>query len=273
MKRIVIGLIVAIVLLVAIDFAAASAAEYQVSAKMREQLALPDDPAVKINGFPFLTQAFAGDYSRVDVEANYLNVGKMENLGVRTQLFHVRVPFSQVISGSVRSIRVDNAEGTVRIMKDDLMRQMSQVTPITKLTVSPVDDGALDAALADSANATPGSSVTGINPDSAVRLAGVVSFLGQKWNVQVIAVLNLAGNQIQITPRDIRIGSGAEAAQLPQLVQTQLRKLFTVKIDPGVLPFSVTPTRLRAVPDALEISGVAHDVVLGSPTQSSTSSN
>ncbi|WP_028938368.1 LmeA family phospholipid-binding protein [Pseudonocardia spinosispora] len=273
MKRIVIGLIVAIVLLVAVDFAAASAAEYQVSAKMREQLALPDDPAVKINGFPFLTQAFAGDYSRVDVEANYLAIGKMENLGIRTQLFHVRVPFSQVISGSVRSIRVDNAEGTVRIMKDDLMRQMSQVTPITKLTVSPVDDGALDAALADSGKATPGSSVTGINPDSAVRLGGVVSFLGQKMNVQVIAVLNLAGNQIQITPRDIRIGSGAEAAQLPQLVQTQLRKLFTVKVDPGVLPFSVTPTRLRAVPDALEISGVAHDVVLGSPTQPTTSTS
>ncbi|MDT7637383.1 MAG: hypothetical protein QOC83_1671, partial [Pseudonocardiales bacterium] len=34
MKKIIIGLIVAIVLLVAVDFAAASAAEYQVSTRM-----------------------------------------------------------------------------------------------------------------------------------------------------------------------------------------------------------------------------------------------
>lgn len=270
MKRIVIGLIVAIVLLVAVDFAAASAAEYQVSAKMRAQLALPDDPAVKINGFPFLVQAFAGDYKRVDVEADYLNVGAMNNVGVRAELYHVRVPFSQVIGGSVHNVHVDNAEGTVRITQVDLMKQMSQVTNISKLKISPVDDGALDAALADSGKAAPGSSVTGVNPDSAVRLAGVVTFLGQKMNVQVIAVLNLAGGQIQITPRDIRIGSGSDAAKLPQLVQTQLRKLFTVKIDPGLLPFAVTPTRLRAVPEALEISGVAQDVVLGASKQSVT---
>jgi hypothetical protein len=267
MKRIVIGLIVAIVLLVAVDFVAASAAEYQVSMKMREQLALPTDPAVKINGFPFLAQALSGDYKRVDVEAERLTVGPLHNVGVRAALYHVRVPFSQVISGSVDELKVDDAQGSVVITKEDLIKQMPMVS---KLSIGPVDDGALAAALADSASAVPGSSVTGISPDSAVRMVATTSFLGQKMNVSVIAVMELAGRQVQISPRDIRLGSGPDGAKLPQVVQSALREMFTVRLDPGTLPFAVTPTRLRAVDDALEVSGVAHDVVVASPTSAAT---
>jgi hypothetical protein len=260
MKKIIIGLIVTIVLLVAIDFAAASAAEYQVSTRMREQLSLPDDPAVKINGFPFLAQAVAGDYRKVDVSADRVVVGQLKEVGVRAELYHVRVPFGQVLSGTP-SIHVDDAQGSLLITKDDLIKQFPGVT---KLTVQPIDYGALDGALQDSANAAPGSTVTGFTPDQAVRLIGTMSVLGQKMDVSVIAVLQLAGRQIQISPRDIRVGSGAAAAKLPQVMQTGLRSLFTVRIDPGTLPFAVTPTTLQAVDNGLLISGVAHDLVISS---------
>jgi len=112
--------------------------------------------------------------------------------------------------------------------------------------------------------AAAGSTVTGIVPDQAVRLVGTMSVLGQKMDVSVIAVLQLAGRQIQISPRDIRVGSGAAATKLPQVVQTGLRSLFTVRIDPGTLPFAVTPTTLQAVDNGLLISGVAHDLVISS---------
>ncbi|HEY4007520.1 MAG TPA: DUF2993 domain-containing protein [Pseudonocardia sp.] len=262
MKRIVIGVIVAIVLLVAIDFVAASAAEYEVSTKMRTQLALPDDPAVKINGFPFLVQALTGDYKQVDVEAERVVVGPLNNVGVRAQLYHVKVPFSQVLSGSVHTIQIASAQGSLLVTKDDLIKRLPGVT---KLAIQPVDDGMLDSAMADSDLATEGSTVTGINPDSAVRMVGTMSIFGQKMDVSVIAVLQMSGRQVQISPRDIRVGSGAAAAKLPQVMQTGLRNMFTLRIDPGTLPFSVVPTRLRAVSDALELSGETRDVVLNGP--------
>lgn len=261
MKRIVIGLVVAIVLLVAADFASASAAEYQVATRMREQLALPDTPAVKINGFPFITQALAGDYRQIDVSAERLTVGPLRAVGVRTELYHVRAPLGELLGGSLRTIRVDDAKGTVQITKDDLMRQMPGVT---KLAVGPVDQGALDAALANSSAAAPGSSVDGITPDQAVRMVATTSVLGQKTEVSAIAVLQLVGRQIQISPRDIRIGTGSQAKQLPAAAQSALRGMFTVKLDPGTLPFEVRPTSLRAVDSALEVSGVAHDLVISS---------
>jgi hypothetical protein len=263
MKRIVIGLIVAIVLLVAADFAAASAAEYQVSNRMREQLALPDEPAVKINGFPFIAQAIAGDFRKVDVSADRLSIGPLHEVGVRAELYHVRMSLAEALSGTLRSIHVDDAEGSVLITKEDLMRQFPGVT---KLAIQPVDAGALDAALADSAKAAPGSSVTGISPDQAVRLVATTPILGQKTEVSVIATLQLVGRQIQITPRDIRVGSGSEAARLPQVVQAGLRGMFTVRVDPGTLPFAVKPTSLRAVDSALEVSGIAHDLDISSGT-------
>lgn len=210
MKRLVIGLVAAIVLLVAVDYAAAATAEYQVSSRLRQQLALPDDPAVKINGFPFLTQALGGDYQRVEVSADRLTVGQMNNVGVRAQLYHVRLPLGEVLSGTLRSIHIDDLQGTVQVTDEDLRRQLRGVT---KLKVQPVDPGALDAALANSKDAMPGSSVTGITPDQAVRLVATTDVLGQKTEVSVIAVLQLAGRQIQISPRDIRLGSGPAATR------------------------------------------------------------
>jgi hypothetical protein len=99
-------------------------------------------------------------------------------------------------------------------------------------------------------------------------MVATTEVFGQKLKVSVIAVLQLAGRQIQISPRDIRLGSGPGAAALPSVMQAGLRQMFTLKIDPGTLPFQVVPTRLRAVDNALEVSGVAHDlnITAGTPT-------
>ena len=260
MKRLVIGILVAVVLLVAIDFAAASTAEYQVSSRVREQLALPDDPAVKINGFPFLVQALTGDYKKVDVSADNLTVGQLHEVGMRAELYHVRLPVNQLVGGSP-DIHVDDAQGSLLITRQDLINLMPGVT---KLTIGPVDYGALDATLADSSEAMPGSSTTGLSPDQSVRMVASTSVLGQKLDVSVIAALQLAGRQIQLSPRDIRIGSGPDAARLPSFMQNGLRELFTLRLDPGQLPFAVTPTKLQAVDNGLLISGVAHDMVIAS---------
>jgi hypothetical protein len=270
MKRIVITVIVAVALLVGVDFAAASVAEYQVSTKMQEQLGLPSEPDVRINGFPFLTQALAGDYAKVDVWAEKVDVGQLHDVGVHALLYHVKVPVQAVLSGSVRGLRVDSAEGSVLITKEDL----ANLLPGTKkLKVDPVNDGTLDEARQGAGNAAPGSTLAGLDPDKAVKLTGSITVAGQPVNATVIAALEMSGNQVQISPRDIRVGNGAAVQELPRPVQVALRQAFTLRIDPGRLPFGVTPTRLRAVDNALEVTGSATNVIVGDPTDSAPSSD
>jgi hypothetical protein len=91
-----------------------------------------------------------------------------------------------------------------------------------------------------------------------------VTVLGKKQSVALIAVVQLTDGQIQVVPRDVRLGD-ANAQPLPVAVQRVLSRLFTVRIAPGALPLQVTPTKVKATGGALEISGIAHDLVLGAP--------
>lgn len=255
MRRLVIALLVLAGVLVAVDFGAAAMAESAVSRQMRGQLGLADDPSVRINGFPFLTQALSGRYSSVDVAASRIAVGELQELDVRAQLRDVVAPLSMLLGSGPKSLDVSEAEGTVRIPAADVERLLPGVTD---LRIDPIDARALQDAVEDGGEA----SLTEIDPDSAARLVGTASLLGQEAEVSVIAVLELAQGQAQIVPRDVRLG-GDDAPALPAAVQRAVEDLFTVRIDPGSLPLQVTPTALEATGGALEVSGAAQDLTLG----------
>jgi hypothetical protein len=240
-KKAAIVLIVLVGLLVAADFGTAAAAEYQVSKRLRSHLSLPDDPAVRINGFPFLLQAFSGDYRDVDVNADGVTVARLRNLGVEATLHHVRVPFADLVSGSVQSVRIDEVVGRVRVRAAELQ----QLIAVEDLRVEKVTDRDRNAA---------GQAV----PSNAVKLGGITDILGQRTSVVVIASLELAGGQVQIQAHTVQVNGQTLA---PAIEQAVLR-LFTVRLDPGTLPFSVTPTAVRADNGALIVEGTARDVVL-----------
>nr|WP_239028718.1 DUF2993 domain-containing protein [Pseudonocardia acidicola] len=253
----VIALLVLVGVLLAVDYGAAAAAESAVSKQMRQQLGLADDPSVRINGFPFLTQAISGDYSSVDITADRIRIGQLQDVQVRSQLRDVQAPLSELLGSGPRTLRVQNAEGTLRISADDLAR----LSGVDKLQIQNIDEQALQQAVKDGGD----TSLASIDPDSAARLVGTTRVLGQDMQVSVIAVLQLSGRQIQVVPRDIRVGQPGSATPqaLPPPVQTALRAMFTVQLDPGKLPLNVTATRLRARDGTLEISGFATGLVLG----------
>lgn len=241
MKKAAIVLVVMIGLLVAADFGAAAIAEYQVAKRLRGNLNLPEDPAVRINGFPFLLQAFAGDYRDVDVSADGVAVARLRDLGVEATLHHARVPFSDLVSGSVRTVRIDEVVGRVRVRTAEL----KQLINVEDLAVDKVSDRDRTAA---------GRPV----PGNAVKLAGTVDLLGQRTAVTVTASLELVGGQVQIQAHTVRV----DGQTLPAAVEQTVLRLFTVRLDPGALPFNVTPTAVRADVGALIIEGTARDVVL-----------
>lgn len=254
MRRVLIVLLVVAGLLVGADFGAAALAESAVARQMREQVGLVDDPSVRINGFPFLTQAISGHYGSVDVDAQHITVGKLTDVDVTVQLRDVDAPLSMLLGSGQKTLQVGEAEGTVAISAKDLQK----LTPgIDDLRVDTLDAQALKDAVADGSD----PSVAELDPEKSARLVGTVSLLGIKTEVSVIASLELVDGIAKIVPRDVQVGG----TKLP-LSGTDERKLlkqFALDVNPGTLPFKVDPTGLKAVDNTLEVSGTAENLTLG----------
>jgi hypothetical protein len=268
MRRLVIAVLVLAGLLVAADFGAAALAESAVSRQMRAQLGLADDPAVRVNGFPFLTQAVAGEYPSVDVDANRISVGALRELSVSAQLRDVEAPLSMLLGSGEKTLRVREVEGTVRVPAGDVERL---VPDIADLRIETLDRAALEQLAQDDdapelADLDPERTVrlvgTGTLPQLPVALPGLSG--GDEVEVTVIASLELADGRIRIVPRDVQLGGAAQdLPNIPSSLQRGFSERFAVPIDPGALPLEVTPTDVRAVNGQLEVSGKARDVVLG----------
>jgi hypothetical protein len=252
-RRTLAVVIVLVALLVGADYAAAALTESAVSRQMRTELNLVDDPSVRINGFPFLTQAVAGRYRSVDVTADHVPVGPLRDVQMRTQLRDVTAPLSQLLGGS-RTVAVREVEGTVRIGAPDIERLLPGVD---KLYIDGIDANGLQKAVDDGAD----RALLQVDPATAARLGGTVNVLGTQQQVNIIAELQLAAGQAQIVPRDIRLGDAT--TELPAPVRRVLNDQFTLRLNPGGLPLQVTPTRLRATNGGLEISGLTGRLVFG----------
>lgn len=241
-KKAAIVLVVLLGLLVVADFSAAAMAEYQVSKRLREHLELQDDPSVRINGFPFTLQAFDGDYREIEVTADRVTVARLRDIGVEATLRHVRVPFSELVSGSADSVRVDEVVGRVRIQAAAL----GELINVENLVIEEVDDRDR----ADGADL----------PANAVKLAGTVEVLNTRTKVSVISSLDLSGGQVQITAHSVEVGG----QELPADAVQAVLNIFTTRLDPGALPFTVTPTSVTADNGSLVVEGTAHNVALSS---------
>jgi hypothetical protein len=255
MRRLVIALLVLVGLLVAADFGAAALAESAVSREMRQQIGLADDPSVRINGFPFLTQALSGRYSSIDVDAQRLTVGQFKQVELTAHLDDVTAPLSMLLGSGPKSVQVARAEGAVRVGPNDLERL---VPDVSKVRIETVDTKALQQVVKDGGDAA----LARIDPDKAARIVGTVDLLGKPVEVAVIASLQLSGGKATIAPQDIRLSDGTELP-LPAATQRAILTRFTQPLDAGTLPLAVTPTSFQAENGNLVISGTASGLDLG----------
>lgn len=278
-KKLAITLVVLLGVLVAADFGAAAVAEYKVSQKMRTQLDLPRAPAVRINGFPFLTQAVTGDFRHVEIRARGVQVGELSEVGVQANLYHARVSTSEVLAGTADRITVDRLLGRIRLKASDIGRFIG----VDDLGIAPAPKGALD----DSGEGSGGSGSSGSSgegsgsPDGSgsegtggssesddpskavIKLDGTVNIAGTDNHVQVVAVLSLIQGKLQIAPRKLELDNSAFGPiPLPDVFEQSVLKRFTTTLDPGKLPFTVTPTAVRAERGALIVEGTARNVTI-----------
>ncbi len=280
-RPLVITLVVLLALLVGADFGAAAIAEYQVSKRAKSAFNLADDPAVTINGFPFLTQAIGGDYSHITVDAKGVPIKDiLKDVEIHADLRDVTAPLSDLLAGKTDSIVVKEMEAQVRVKEADFNRalkannQRVQTGDITNVTIAPAskqrvnstattdedwtdaDEKAEQEAL--KAEAETESTTTG------VRLGATVDIAGRKIDLAVYALVNLVNNKIELAAKRVEIGGSAGSTPLAPILQQQLLSKFSPTLDPGKLPVAITPTAVLVEPGSISLKGKAQDVKLNS---------
>ena len=115
MRKLLIGVAVLAVLLVAADRISVAVAENQISDRLTSAYGLPGKPGVSITGFPFLTQVAAGDYRQIDVSASQVPAGgaTLRNLDVRLSGVHATV--GQVLGNGSSMVTADRAAGSAMV--------------------------------------------------------------------------------------------------------------------------------------------------------------
>ncbi|MGH3837548.1 MAG: LmeA family phospholipid-binding protein [Pseudonocardiaceae bacterium] len=256
MRKLVIVVLVVLGLAVAADFGAAAVAEYTLAQQLREQLALPSDPSVRINGVPFLTQALAGRYTAIDIRATGLPVDPLRDVAVEATLYDVDAPLPEVISGNLQSVRAARVDGRVRIKDSDLGRAIG----IEDLRIQQPSDKeikALPAATASAGNSTSDNR-------APVRIVATTDLLGQRTEIIGIGVIELTDDLVRITISDVRLArDDVGEVSLPREIRQLLRKTLSTDVKPGGLPFSVTPTGVSVQTGSLIVEGTANNVSMG----------
>jgi DUF2993 family protein len=266
-RRLVIALVVLLGLLVAADFITAAIFEHEVSKRARAKFGLADDPSVKVGGFSFLLQAFSGEYDHVTVDAKGVPVRELKDVEVHADLLGVRAPLGDVISGSLKGVPVREVNGQVKIKASDVQRAISaQPNPVfkivTRLTIDPVSLKKATTEPADGSAQDGDQSPGGESTTAGARMCGTVDITDQSTDICVFGIISLANTSVGFEPKWLEVHNALTTGKLPTPLQTAVLKKFEIKLDPGGLPFEVTPTAVQVQPGVLSVMGKASDVVL-----------
>jgi hypothetical protein len=254
-RKLIIAVLVIVALAVAADFGAAAAAEYTVAKQMRQQLNLASDPSVRINGFPFLTQAVAGHYTSIDIQASGVSADPLHNLDVEATLHDVDAPLAEVISGDLHSVRAAKVDGRIRIKDTDLGRAIG----IEDLRIQQPSDQEIKELF-------PPGTPTSASPRGTrapIKMVATTDLAGQRTEVVAFGVIELTRGSVRISASNVRLGrDGVGTVGLPRPIRQTLLNALSTNIKTDGLPFAVTPTRLWVETGSIVVEGTATNVSL-----------
>lgn len=120
MKRLVIVLVILGGLLVAADRGLAYAAGNATARQIRIHEGLSEDPEVRFKGFPFVTQAAAGEFAEVTVTVRDMRRGGVTIDRVDATLKGVEVDLRDALDGRVNAVPIHEGTATMRLTYGDL---------------------------------------------------------------------------------------------------------------------------------------------------------
>jgi hypothetical protein len=225
-KSLLVVLVVLLGLAAIADRVAVGVAEDRVAEAIAERGDLAGTPEVSVEGWPFLTQAVAGDYEDVRVQLSAAELGQPEGTTADVRLRGVRVPLSEVLGGSVTEIPVDRIEGTVTLSYELLSRELG-----TDTTLVPEGEG--------------------------LRLTTTVDVLGYSVPLTAVGTVHLEGQELVVEVHE----AGAAGVDLPGFVVDRAGELLDLRY-PIELPFGLELTGVTPGDDGVRVTGGATDTVL-----------
>ena len=224
MRKLVVGIIVLIGLVIAADRIGLYVAQGQIAKNVESQGDMDHRPKVAIKGFPFLTQALRGKYSEIDV-----NVGDVTQYGVRLKdsqvtLKGVRALLSDAVNGDASKIIADKATSVATVGYDEVNKE-----------------------------APKGMSVAA--KGRALQVHGPVTVLGFTRTVTATVAVRPAGRSIRILPQTVKTGG----ATIPVAL---IQQAFSFTVPVRGLPPGAQITNVWVQPTGLRVTTTADDIKL-----------
>jgi hypothetical protein len=226
-RGLVVALVVLLGLAVAADRIAVGVAEDRVAGQLVTRGGLAGTPSVEIAGFPFLTQAVAGDYEDVHISLTAADLGQPEGTRADVDLHGVHVPLSAVLSGSVSEVPVDRVDGTATLSYRLLAAQLGGDTALRR-----EGDG--------------------------LRITKTVDVLGHTLPLTAAGTVTLEGDELVV---DVERVSGA-GVDVPAFLVDRARDLLDLRYRIPALPFGLQLTSVRPGADGVVVTVQARDTVL-----------
>jgi len=216
-------------------------AEGKIATVVQADAHLSARPAVKVHGFPFLTQLIGGKYHDVEVRADdVFQHGTPGGATMRLDFYGVSIPLSKALQGSVTSAPVDHVTGSMTVPFDDLEATATAagIVGVTSLA------------------AVPGVADTVAFSEQAV-VAGPGG-LSVNLTAQVTAKVVFTGGSLVVTATGVHVvGRTLPAAATASVLS---HATFSVAL-PG-LPAGVHVTALSVLPAGLAVTVGSGPLVL-----------
>lgn len=223
MRKLLTTVVVLLVLLLAVDRLGAYVAGRVVAGRLRSSAGLTADPHVTVRGFPFLTQAVAGVYDDLELQADDVDRGGVRLQRVTASLYGVHAALGELASGSVRQVPVDRIDATVLIAYATVQDRGRT----RGLTVRP--------------------------QGRQLVVTGRVTVLGQTASASTTATVRLDGNDLVLTSGQVSVGGISTDA---------LAGALDLRVPVGRLPYGLRLTGVTATPTGLLVTARTGPTVL-----------
>ena len=226
--RKLLALLLLLLLLVVADRSAAAFAGRTLATELQRSAGLAARPSVAVDGFPFLTQATAGRYGRIEVVADDVPAGDTTVARLDAVLTGVRVPLSQVLSGAVTQVPVDGVDARAVLGYDALSRSSGS----RRLTAEAAGD--------------------------RVRVRGEVEVLGQRLAAAAVSTVALEGDDVVVAAQSFEVGNRVADA----LLTVALRDRLDLRLSVRDLPYGLRVDAVTVEPAGVVVRATARDTVL-----------